>query len=402
MASRIREGKHLVIMKAEAFIARRLRFKGKMAVIAIAISFFVIIIAMCISSGFSREMRRAVSSLTGDVVLTATYSGISTDSQPISAAPSYLGDISALKEVESIEPVVYSSAVARRSQRGIEGVVFKGTRADTVSLSARIPSGFASSMGLGKGDTFTCWFVSPEGRMRLRKFTVGEIYESAADTGMGHVLYVPAADLRRVLGWNEGQASALEIRVGERWRNAADLRRLAGTIGLIAEQEAIGEEELAAARSAMDSYAQVFDWLGLIEINVYAILLLMTLVAGFNMVSGLLILLFRNISTIGTLKSLGMSDRSLSGVFLRVGARIVGVGMLSGNLLALLFCAVQGATHLVRLDPANYYLSFVPVHIELGRILVADAVAFTGIMLLLLIPTLFISKIDPASTMKTE
>ena len=126
----------------------------------------------------------------------------------------------------------------------------------------------------------------------------------------------------------------------------------------------------------------------------------MTVVAGFNMISGLLILLFENISTIGILKSLGMTDRAIVKVFLRSSSTLVLKGMLAGNLLALLFCAVQGATHAISLDPANYFISYVPVHLELGKIIAADAAAYLVIMLLLLLPSMFISRVDPARTVR--
>ena len=128
----------------------------------------------------------------------------------------------------------------------------------------------------------------------------------------------------------------------------------------------------------------------------------MTIVAGFNMISSLLILLFRNVSTIGILKTLGMGDRAIARVFLRVGARTVAIGMAAGNLLALLFCLVQGTTHWIKLNPENYFVSFVPVQVNLPAILLADAAAFAGILLLLLIPTLFISRVDPAKTVKAD
>jgi lipoprotein-releasing system permease protein len=128
----------------------------------------------------------------------------------------------------------------------------------------------------------------------------------------------------------------------------------------------------------------------------------MTIVAGFNMISGLLILLFENTSTIGILKSLGMNHRAISKVFLVASARLVGMGMLAGNVLALLFCLIQGTTHLLKLDPENYYVSFVPVNMDLGMILLADVVSFIVIMVLLLIPCIFISKVDPARTVRVR
>ena len=127
-----------------------------------------------------------------------------------------------------------------------------------------------------------------------------------------------------------------------------------------------------------------------------------TLVAGFNMVSGLLIMLLRNVPTIGTLKTLGMGNGAIGGLFVRIGARAVLRGMLIGNALALLFCFVQGKWHLIPLDPANYFVSYVPVHVNLPWILAADASAFLGILALLWLPSLVISTIDPARNVKAD
>ena len=132
------------------------------------------------------------------------------------------------------------------------------------------------------------------------------------------------------------------------------------------------------------------------------ILVLMTIVAGFNMISGLLILLFRNISTIGTLKSMGMTDRAISEVFVRVAANLVLKGMLIGNAIALLLCLVQGTTHFIRLNPDNYFVSFVPVHVNPWLIIGADLASFLVILLFLLLPSLFISRVDPAKTVRAQ
>ena len=118
--------------------------------------------------------------------------------------------------------------------------------------------------------------------------------------------------------------------------------------------------------------------------------------------AGLLIMLFRNISTIGTLKALGMTDKGIAKVFLQVSSNLVLKGMLIGNALALLFCLIQGRTHFFKLNPENYFVSFVPVAVNVPMILLADLAAYIIIMLLLLLPSLFISKVDPAQTMRTQ
>ena len=139
-----------------------------------------------------------------------------------------------------------------------------------------------------------------------------------------------------------------------------------------------------------------------LDFNVLFILILMTIVAGFNMISGLLIMLFENISTIGLLKALGMTDRSISKVFLSSAAVLVLKGMVVGNAIAFAFCLLQSKTHFLKLNPENYFVSYVPIKIDAGSVLLADILSFTVIMLLLLIPTLFISKVDPAQTVRMK
>ena len=120
------------------------------------------------------------------------------------------------------------------------------------------------------------------------------------------------------------------------------------------------------------------------------------------MISGLLIMLFENISTIGVLKSLGMTDRKIAGVFLSAASSLVLKGMFFGNIAAVVLCLIQKYTHILKLDPANYFVPFVPVHLDPGLILAADAVSYAVIMLFLLLPSLFISKVDPARTVSVN
>ncbi len=385
-------------MQAGGFIARRLRVKEKMAVVAIAISFFVIIIAVAISAGFRREIRGGVSAVTGDILLTGPSADLTGGADPV-RTPARLQELAGVRGVERIEPVIYSAGILKIGD-DIQGALFKGTAADTMSMGVRIPSTLATRFGLQAGDDLTAWFVGE--KTKVRKWHVLSVYESPMATEAGQLLYVPIGDLRRLHEWAEDESSLLEVAVDPRFRDRAALAERTSELGWRATALAGADEDPLRAVAATERFPQLFDWLDLIDFNVYAILLLMTVVAGFNMISGLLILLFRHVSTIGTLKTLGMGDRAVAGVFLRVGARTAAIGMAAGNALALLFCLVQGTTHWIKLNPENYFVSFVPVHVDLPGILVADAAAFLGILLLLLIPTLFISRVDPARTVKAE
>ncbi len=376
-------------MGAEGLIAGRLRFRGKMAVTAVAVSFFVMIVAVAISGGFRKEIRNAVSAACGDVVLSASSVNYYGETDPV---PSGEDDIRSILEndgVKSVSPAVYRAGVVKAGD-DICGVLVKGVPTeDTVALGVKIPVRLANSMKLAEGDDMLTYFIGEN--VKLRKFKVAGIYDNPVEAGEQMVVYASISDMRRLNGWSEDEASVLELSLDERLRTREGMRSVASdfSTGYV-------------ALSTPDRYAQIFDWLDLIDFNVVAILILMTVVAGFNMISGLLILLFQNISTIGILKSVGMTDRSISKVFLKVSARLAALGMLAGNAAALLFCAVQAATHLIKLNPENYFVSFVPVSVNLPLVLAADAIAFAVIMLLVLIPTAFISRMDPALTAKAE
>ena len=386
-------------MKAEGFIAGRLRFKGRVAVAATAISFFIIILAVSISEGFSRQIRKGAADITGDILITDRGGNFFGVSDPISAHPSFAESVKAVRGVESLEPIICRTGIVRKGEM-IRGVMFKGSDADTVRMGARVPSGLAAQLDLKEGDHLQAWFISD--RIKVRKFKIIEIYGSLIDSDEGLVIKTSASDMRRLNGWTGTDASALEVTLDPAFRDRRSMGKATREVGMAIAASHDEEESGLGALSAADRFPQLFDWLDLIDYNVVAILALMTVVAGFNMVSGLLILLFRNISTIGTLKTLGMRDRDIAGVFLRVGARISLKGMLIGNAAALIFCIFQGLTGVIKLDPANYFISFVPVSIDPLRILLTDAVAFASIQLLLLLPSLFISKIDPSLTVKAE
>ena len=390
-------------MDVSLFIASRLRFKGRLAMICIAVSFLVMIIAVAVSSGFRNEIRDGISGFSGDIMITPVNMNYIGETSPIGRYPSWLDSVSSLEGVKELHPAVYRAGIVKNADN-IHGVIFKGVESfgeDTLgSMTVMLPSRLAAMLSLAPGDDMLAYFIGE--RVRARKFKVASIYEPVADMEDVMVVYAALADMQRLNGWAEDEVSSMEILLKDRYRNVREMQAISDKVGFTIFSSASEDDDTVVASSAVESYPQLFDWLDLIDSNVLFIMVLMTVVAGFNMISGLLILLFRNISTIGTLKSLGMTDRSIAGVFLRVSARLAGIGMLAGNAAALLFCLLQGSTKIIRLNPENYFVSFVPVDVNLPMILLADAAAFAVIMLLLLIPSLFISKVDPSVTVKTE
>ena len=386
-------------MSPDRFIARKLKFQGKLAAVSIAVSFLVIIVAVAVSSGFRHSVRDGVSTLTGDIRISRTTS-LAAEGEPIPARLPSEGEILSIPGVQSIRPVAVRAGIVR-SGDVIHGVLVKGLpdRPDS-SLCVSIPTRLSAITGLQEGDQMTTYFIGE--KVRVRRFRITEVHRDMLEMDDNLVVYANLEDVRRLNGWDEGDASALEVSVAPGYRSNDAVNDLADEIGMRLLLSGEESEESLVSTSSVRSYPQVFDWLDLLDFNVLVILVLMIVVAGFNMISGLLIVLFRNISTIGTLKTLGMGDRAIGKVFLRVAGGVVFKGMLAGNALGILFCLVQQTTHLLKLDPSNYFVSYVPVYVDLPWILAADLVAFAAIMLLLLIPTLFIARVDPAVSVRAD
>lgn len=358
------------------------------------------ILAVAISSGFRHEVRTSLSAVSGDILLSAPDLNVMSETRPVDASDPCLSYVESSRLVSDVVPAVWRAGIVRHGD-SMHGVVVKGVpsaASDTIPLGVSIPRQLSRVSGLEPGDRMLTCFIGEN--LKVRQFNVTDVHDAVVEADDRFIVYASLSDMQRLNGWNENQVSALEVHLAPGHDDEAAIMEATREIGsiLMLYQE---NDELVAT-SSVSRYPQLFGWLSLIDFNVGIILLLMTVVAGFNMISGLLIMLFENISTIGVLKSLGMTDRSISKVFLASSAVLVGKGMAIGNVLALIVCIIQKTTHLLKLNPENYYVSFVPVDIDLGVILLADTLSFAVIMLLLLIPCLFISKVDPARTVRVR
>lgn len=389
-------------MHATRFIARKVRFDSPVAMISIAVSFLVMIMAVAISSGFRYTIRDGLATVTGDISILPVHQSVAGEEVPAQLSDSLRTQLEAMSGVREIRPVIVRSGIVKQGDL-IHGVLVKGTRAyetaDTASLGVAIPRRLSEITGIGVGDEMLTYFIGD--KVKVRKFKVHSVLGDGL-FGLEENLVVQARldDVRRLCGWEEEQCSSYEVELEPAARErAGEISSVIGTQLVLSSQE---QDQDLMTLTSRNRYPQVFDWLDLLDFNVLFILLLMTLVAGFNMISGLLILLFRNISTIGLLKTLGMTDRSIAAVFLRASSTLVLKAMAIGNGVAFLLCLIQGTTHLVKLNAENYIVSYVPVHLDIPMILAADLAAYAAIMLLLLIPSLFISRVDPARTVKAD
>lgn len=386
-------------MNTSRFIAGRLRYEGGLAMWAVAVSFFVMIVAVCVSRGFRKELRDGIAVISGDISLTMPSSDYVSGENPVEDVSALMESVCGTEGVKEVVPAVYRVGIVK-SGTEIAGVIFKGIPGGGDSLGVSVPSKLSRQLGISPGDMLTAYFIGE--RVKARRFRVDSIYEDMTGASGRPVVFAGIEDMKRLNSWNGDEASAVEVILEDSWRETGRLELKNEEIGMKVLLSATSENEVPRTSSASSRYPQIFSWLDVIDMNMLVVLILMTVVAGFNMISGLLILLFRNISTIGILKSVGMTDKAISEVFLRVSSVLVLKGMAIGNALALLFCLVQGTTRFIKLDPANYFVSFVPVAISPWMIVIADVAAYLAVMLLLLIPCLFVAKVDPAKTVQTR
>ena len=204
--------------------------------------------------------------------------------------------------------------------------------------------------------------------------------------------------LQKLNGWDNDQFTGLEVRLDdpdELYEGYMQIRQ-----GADSHAELTGEDYLI--RTMEDLNAGLFAWLGVLDMNVWIILALMMGIAGFTMISGLLIIIFERASTIGTLKSLGASDKTVRKIFLRLASYIIVRGMVIGNIIGIGLCLIQKWFRIIPLDPANYYLDSVPMQVGPVWLVVLNLVMFGLSMLMMLIPAGVISRITPAQSMRFE
>lgn len=394
-------------MMLRFFIARRLSYKNRVVTAAVAVSFLVVIIAVAVSSGFSHEIRNGLSKMTADVQLTRSDMNYLDESSPVDVNQSYIPYVEDVDGVKSVDPVVYRAGIVKHSEqiygvliKGVEGAIQRTDVPDTVALAVSIPSSLAEISGLSVGDKMLTYFIGD--KVKARQFNIVETYEPMLCMDDRFLVYADIADMRRLNGWSDDQASMFEVTLEDDCKSDDAVMAAADKITVVIDETAAEDEDELMAVSSVDRYPQVFEWIALIDFNVTFILLLMIAVAGVNMITGLLIMLFENISTIGILKSLGMRNMDIINIFLTRAAGTVLKGMVVGNVLALGFCLIQEATHLIPLDPVNYFVSYVPIHIDVTGVLLADVVVFVSVMLLLALPSLFVLRVDPSKTVKMD
>ncbi len=408
-------------MSSETKIAKRLYFSQegeerhsrpaiRVALAGIIVGVMVMIVTMCIVVGFKQTITQKVAGFGAHIQLVSFDNNNTYDLQPIVVSDSLLSRLSSFEHVAKTAPFITKPGMLK-TDSSFHGIVLKGTdywdffRQNIID--GGVPEGpnqvvisqtVAQALGLRVGDAVNSYFVD-EDDIRARRYKVCGIY----DTGFGQFddLFVVTAlrDARRLQGWEENMYSGVEILVDDiRYIDETADRIYFATVNHIDENG----YNLYYVQTLREQNPAIFAWLDLLDLNVVVIIVLMLLVAGFNIVSGLIILILDGVQLIGTLKALGANNRFVRRVFLIQAALLIGKGMLYGNVLGFILVAIQYWFHLVPLDAATYYVSYVPVVFPWGWLLTLNILTLVVSMLILLLPSMIITKISPAKVMHFE
>ena len=207
-----------------------------------------------------------------------------------------------------------------------------------------------------------------------------------------------AVTVSRLNGWDEDQVSGAEVTVTRADDEDVTEQALVDKVNKTLDRNG----ETFSTLSARKMYPQIFVWIDLLDLNVWVILGLMMAVAAVTMISGLLIIILERTSMIGILKALGARNDTVRHTFMWFAVFVLGKGLLLGNIIGVGLCLLQQYTGIVKLDPANYYVSEVPVELSCWWIALLNAATFAVCVFVLIAPGYLVSHIHPAKSMRYE
>lgn len=406
-------------MNAASFISKRIFSLSKdnlsstvmrIAVTSVALGIAIMLISIAVVVGFKNQIKDKVVGFVAPIHIQALNQNESIEETPflfdsvlnarlnkpfITEMHKTANKAGIIKTDDEIQAVVLKGVDAEYNWSYINSYLVDGVtpqyidneRSNDIVISKII----SKKMNLSVGDPARIWFVDKDMKARGRKFNVVGIYETGLQECDEHYVYCDLDQIRRLNGWESGEIGHLEIWVDNQELTDDYNRQIYYSI-----------PTNLVSYTAMESYPHIFDWLELQDMNVVIIIALMLLVAGITIISMLLIIILERTSTIGLLKAMGASNGLIRSIFLKRSCRILLIGMVIGNVVGIGLCLVQQFTHCISLSPESYYLSAVPIELNLWYILLLNAGTLVLWVLMLLLPTMLINNIRPSKSIRFE
>ncbi len=410
----------------EYFIAKRIYFQHgrknvsrpavRIAIVAIALGMAVMIISVGVVIGFKQEIRNKVVGFGGHIRVSNYDNNNTFETNPVAYDKQFSDELKHVAGVQSVQLYATKLGIIKTTDE-FQGIVLKGidrnfnwaffkshlVAGDTLQLTDSlrndivISKHIADMLRLKVGDSFYTYFIKDQ--VKARKFIIRGIYATNFVEYDKLFIITDVRHIQRLSGWESNQYSGYEVLIS----NFENMEVIADTINVIAQQSVkTNDSQKYYVQTIKELSPQLFGWLDLLDMNVWVILSLMLAVAGFNMISGLLILILERTNMIGILKSVGATNWSVRKVFLYFAVFLIGKGMFWGNLIGLSLCALQYFTHILPLDPEAYYVSYIPIVFTWSYLLLLNAGTFVASVLMMIVPSYLISKISPAKIIRYE
>lgn len=387
------------------------------ATAGVAIGLVVMLLSVFVVLGFKHTIRDKVIGFGSHIQVTNFMTQMSSDHAPIAMNDSMIKVIGGIEGVKHVERFAYKQGILKTDSDFL-GVMFEGVAQeyDTTFIHQNMVAGsipkfsdsqsgnhilisqnIADKLKVNAGDRIFAYFIDENG-VRMRRFTIQGIYQTNLSQYDQVMCFADLYTTVKLNAWQPDQVSGAAITVN-------DFKQLDEVESRFVEKINRTEDrygETYATQTIRDINPQIFSWLDLLDMNVWIILVLMVSVAGVTMISGLLIIILERTTMIGVLKALGTRNKTIRHIFLWFAAFIIGRALLIGNAIALGMALLQQWTGIIKLDPATYYVSTVPVEINIPLLIILNVATLLISLFVLIAPSYLISHIHPAKSMRYE
>ena len=413
-------------MNLEFFIAKRL-IKGKehkssisapiikIAIVAIALGVIMMLIAIATGVGLKYKIREKVAAFNGHIQI-YNYDNNTSDVSvvPVSLEQEFYPEFKDIDGISHVQAVASKGGIIR-TEDTFEGIIAKGVGKDfewkafkdylvtgtlpkytgDLNDEVLISQILATRLQLKTGDSFFTFFLKDDDPSQIpnqRKFKIVGVYDSGFEEFDSNYIFIDLRHIQRMNKWESNEAGNFEVFL----HNFDDIDQKT--------KEIYGKTlSNLDTQNIKDKYYKIFEWIGLFDFNIALIIGIMVIVGGINMITALLVLILERTQMIGILKALGSSNWSIRKVFLYNATYLIGVGLFWGNLLGLGLLMAQEKYRMFKFpNPQEYYIDYIPVHLDVVTVLTLNVGVLFLCLLMLLIPSYIITKISPVKAIKFE
>ncbi len=386
------------------------------ATIGIVLGITVMILSLAIGTGFKKEIRDKIIGFGAHVQVVNYDYNSSFETNPIERDSAFTSMVAAIPGVKNVQEFAVKPGLLKTND-DIQGVIIKGIGKDfnwdyfdrimvegerpdvtgeETSNDVIISTTLSKLLHIEVGDRVPMYFFQE--RMRARNFRVSAIYDSSLPEFDKLFIFTDIRQIIKLNNWDDDNITGYEITLNDFDQTPV----LAQQIDILAASRISPDGGMLRTTTIEELQPQIFGWLSLLDMNVAIILILIVLVAGFNMISGLLIIILERTAMIGILKALGKQNHNIRKVFIYLATFIVAKGVIIGNIVGISICLIQKYFGIISLDPENYYLSTVPIHLNILHLIYLNIGTIIISYLMMIGPSYLATKISPVEAIRFD